>query len=738
MQTWSRKRIETIFLAVLSVLSVSLFRVHAENCIFFFGEMISVAALAIVLAIGKPKRLMPFVAATLAVAPIVCGVISRWFATPVAFEITALATFGVVSLAMAVGGQTSRWRALSLVVSGFLVLFCAAISEQRGAIVIPVLWMLGCVWHLVANRWEWLDLAMPDTVSRTWKLRPGTVAVTALVLAVCVYAMKDRIKESGRFTMGIMPTSGGSKWSDPAARSGVGTGDAAIAAKDHAESFGAVDSEIFLESTEPALFDMVNDLIGEPKQKLKWEKKQAIGSDKVLTSHERTAKTEQGGGSFSTDRMPPKKHRHFDTAHDPGIVQWDGPTGIRLGLHRYDTYDGQDWIQNADYQNDKLLQRDVDNNVWFFDPVYRNRMKQKPEEIDVGLIKIIRLDSPRFPTPMMTAGVHIKDVVRQDFFGLEKDGSLYMPERDKVPSLTVAHIASFRLSEDDLMVGCGSRSVIESSYKNELLGQTVKQITANIDSSHDRLRAIVDYLRTEFVFDRDHAQEPGDPVTQFLKCRRGGDHLFATTAALMAKEIGLPSRLVTGFYVRPDAFDYGAGHASVLPRDVHVWAEIRLADGRWFEIEPTPGYLQPKYRPSLWLVAKRFAAAYWPVGLGLGLFGVFSFLTRRVWIDWSLHLVWLLAGWLRPRPKLGLAMKIIETRARLAGERRPQGCSQRDWMEQLTRTDENIYGAAERFCDTADALFFGSETCNVDSSATQLVRLLSVPTISRLSKGVAA
>ena len=72
--------------------------------------------------------------------------------------------------------------------------------------------------------------------------------------------VRDRFGQSDRLAFGFMPTSGGSKWSDPAARSGIGTGDAAIAAKDHAESFGAVESEIFLESTESTLFDMFNDI----------------------------------------------------------------------------------------------------------------------------------------------------------------------------------------------------------------------------------------------------------------------------------------------------------------------------------------------------------------------------------------------------------------------------------------------------------------------------------------------
>ena len=112
--------------------------------------------------------------------------------------------------------------------------------------------------------------------------------------------------------------------------------------------------------------------------------------------------------------------------------------------------------------------------------------------------------------------------------------------------------------------------------------------------------------------------------------------MFATVAALKAREIGFQSRIVTGFYVRPNSFDIAAGHANVMPKDVHVWTEIQLDDGRWFEIEPTPGYREPVYTPSTWLVAKRFATAYWMHGLVIvGVF-ILLFFTRLVWIEWLL------------------------------------------------------------------------------------------------------
>jgi len=733
-------------LAVLAIASVIPLRFFVEPRFWFLTEMGVIGLASAVAEIAKrlegkwqgSKFMKPLAgSATLAIglAPLVFAVAARNFGSPIAFEMSALTTFGAVSLAMAVGATTNRTRSLSLIVSGFLVLFCASISDSPYAAALPLVWMLGCVWHLIANHWERLDLAMPASVQRTWSLRPSVMIIALVVLATGGYTAKNRMASPERLAFGWMPTSGGSEWSDPAARSGVGTGDAAIAAKDHAESFGAVDSDIFLESTESTLFDMFNDMIGEPQKKLnKWERRQAMGNENVVPMHERAAKSEQGGGTFSTERVPPKKHQHFRDAEDESVVQWDGPTGIRLAMQRYDTFDGADWSQAADWRNEKLARVDIGEATWFFDPVMRSVQSRNPDATSVGLLKVIRLDSQRLPVPMLTAGIHVKKVDRHDFFGVSEDGSFFMPGREKVPPLTVVHVASVGLMEDEIRDSLELHPVADGkSERDESLASFLDDWTRRDDQPYDNLRSIVRHLRTDFTFDRD-GETSATSLDEFLRTRRGGDHLFATTAALMARQIGLSSRLVTGFYVRPDSHDMAAGHASVLPHDVHVWAEVRLRDGRWFEIEPTPGFAPPHYRPSWRLLARRFAAAYWPMMVGGTLALASVYLSRRFWIDWLLTVIWNLARWLRPRQRTRLAIRIIEMRARLAGQRRPAGKSQRAWLEQLTRADARIAAAARRFSDAADVLFFGHGKEPSNRDAAVLVDLLRVRRIHALTK----
>ncbi len=697
-----RKRTESIVLAVIAVISVTPLRYFVESRAWFIAEFVTLLGMFVVAEVGKtfrvarPKLLANSATGLLAITPIVFAVLARVFASPIAFEMSALSTFAAGSLALAMGSGHDRTRAMSIVAGGFLILFATSISDNSRTVLLAILWMAICVWHLVTNHWEKLELCMPDTVRSSVGIRPFSAVASITLCIIGGLVVHDRVGESNRFSFGIMPTSGGSKWSDSAARTGIGTGDAAIAAKDHAESFGAVESDIFLESTESSLFDMFSDSIGEPKKTKTAARAQAMGNENVLPLHERAAKSEQGGTSFSTDRMPPKQHTHFSDKVEDAVIQWDGPTGIRLATDRFDNFDGVQWTNTATHRNEKLSRCDLDQSVWFFDPTAEPRALKQSENVSVNLLKVLRLASPRLPVPMMTSGLHIKDIDRQDFFGIEDDGSFFMPGRDLVPPLTIVNVASLSVMEDEL-IGLNAQNLGSPRPASG------RGAGAEGCSAYEQLQSMVSHLRTEFTFDRNTENS----VEGFLQTRRGGDHLFATVAALKAREIGLESRLVTGFYVRPESFDITAGHANVSSGDVHVWVEIKLADGRWFEIEPSPGYREPVYTPSLWLVTKRFAAAHWIHGLLAIVASGLLYSTRLIWIEWLLTGVWLVSGILRPKRQLGLAMRIVETRARLIGSARPTGKPQRDWLESLVARDVHLQDHVKQFCDVADQTIFG-------------------------------
>ena len=414
-----RRQREAIGLSLISLVAVLALRYPIEHRSILNGEVIAIVGLLVfsIYTYSDQSRWLGFLTRSLlAVTPIVFAFLCRSLGARTAFEMTALTTLGAASLAMATAGP--RFRSMSLVSSGFLTLFATSISEYPFAAAPSIIWMTVCVWHLVANHWERIEGCSPKNVRRTGGIRSVSVIAAVALLLVGGFIAKDRFGDSQRFNWGFMPTSGGSEWSDPSALSGVGTGDAVIAATSTAESFGAVDSEIFLESTESTLYDMFTDSIGEPKMKFVVEKRQSLALENLQQSHVEASKSEKGG-AFSTDRHAPeeKKHQHLDDVKQNALFQWSGETGIRLATNRYVEFDGTNWHNQGHQVGRKPIKTQVGENVWFFDGLTKSLVfEASTDQIVSGTVKVLRLNSTRIPLPMMASGVHIKDIDRKTFF----------------------------------------------------------------------------------------------------------------------------------------------------------------------------------------------------------------------------------------------------------------------------------------------------------------------------------
>ena len=104
------------------------------------------------------------------------------------------------------------------------------------------------------------------------------------------------------------------------------------------------------------------------------------------------------------------------------------------------------------------------------------------------------------------------------------------------------------------------------------------------------MQALAAYLRNHYRYDltNDHFGFHRDPTSEFLlRTKRGHCEMFASALAAMAREIKLPSRLVTGF--RATEFNSVAGHYTVRQSDAHAWCEIYCTGSGWVTFDATPG-----------------------------------------------------------------------------------------------------------------------------------------------------
>ena len=129
------------------------------------------------------------------------------------------------------------------------------------------------------------------------------------------------------------------------------------------------------------------------------------------------------------------------------------------------------------------------------------------------------------------------------------------------------------------------------SYRLALREEAI-QVTQNAPTRYDKMLALQEYFRTTFSYSVDLGPSDGrDPITQFLQDRVGFCQQFAGTFALMARQLGIPSRVAIGFtWGDPiGTLEDGRTTYQVTGRQAHAWPEVWFAGLGWVAFEPTPG-----------------------------------------------------------------------------------------------------------------------------------------------------
>lgn len=120
-----------------------------------------------------------------------------------------------------------------------------------------------------------------------------------------------------------------------------------------------------------------------------------------------------------------------------------------------------------------------------------------------------------------------------------------------------------------------------------------QQVVGARTNPYDKAAALRDFFRGgSFTYDPTVAfGDNADAMSQFLRARRGACQQFATTYAVMARLVGLPTRVAVGF--TPGTPDR-AGVYQVSNLEAHAWPEVWLAGLGWTHLfDPTPAGALP-------------------------------------------------------------------------------------------------------------------------------------------------
>lgn len=128
------------------------------------------------------------------------------------------------------------------------------------------------------------------------------------------------------------------------------------------------------------------------------------------------------------------------------------------------------------------------------------------------------------------------------------------------------------------------------------IAETAQQVTAGAGNDYDRLAALQRWFRgAEFTYSLDAPVADGfdgsgvDAIADFLEVRRGYCVHFASAFAVMARTMGMPSRIVVGYLpgsLTGRSVD-GQSVASVMSSQLHAWPEVFFDGIGWVPFEPT-------------------------------------------------------------------------------------------------------------------------------------------------------
>ncbi len=343
---------------------------------------------------------------------------------------------GNVGLALAACAGWVLCLRLACVVSLFLVLFSAAMSNHTAVLVVLGLYTAtGSVWLMLAYWAKLKNVFVASTGAvevevqtrrerLPWVSLFVVVALVGVVLGLIAVGPARASRTLGEW----FPSSGGTGDYDPFARGGVNDGDEETTG-DNAQSTGMVQTDSYLNSPMPSLYDVTSDLYGPPCKPHEREQSIALDTDKARDAGKHPPDSQRPNREFPTARQGSNK---------PNVPKerLARPSSKSKGEHRcmcvWSRSTASTEMPGAAPMtgNRALIEQEGDSN-WM-----RIVGREPPPVFAKSETHAFKLTAPEgsfIPTPPHLARFRIGRVNKANFFGWSQDRVLRFAER-KTPS----------------------------------------------------------------------------------------------------------------------------------------------------------------------------------------------------------------------------------------------------------------------------------------------------------------
>ncbi|MFJ2977824.1 transglutaminaseTgpA domain-containing protein [Curtobacterium sp. NPDC087082] len=124
------------------------------------------------------------------------------------------------------------------------------------------------------------------------------------------------------------------------------------------------------------------------------------------------------------------------------------------------------------------------------------------------------------------------------------------------------------------------------------IARTAQRVAGSAATDYEKGRALEQWFRSDlFTYSETAPVEQGydgdsmDVVAKFLQLREGYCVHFSSAMAVMARTLGIPSRIAVGYRAGSTQAD---GEYTVSNRQLHSWPELYIKGAGWVAFEPTP------------------------------------------------------------------------------------------------------------------------------------------------------
>lgn len=644
---------------------------------------------------------------------------------------------------LAWGLLATRWEQrerTAAAISLPLTLAVVLLSEHRLTPLVVCLYLVvGCNWLM---QWYWQHLPLSGDTGR----RPGRRFLLILLLvAACLGSAFATHGRTTRALWGWLPSSGGTRWSDPDSRAGVGDGDDEARSRQTAQSVGFSESDLYIDTEDPSLYDVVGDLFGEPRKMREVERALALPLDKTRRRDIIPSENLRPGREFQLLREPVPSPRP-DQREADALLYVQGPAPAHLALVAYDWFDGVAWKEEPYSPLAMGLKNNADDPWMEF--IYP--LQDPPPFFMLPVrhtVKIVKLKGSHLPTPAHLRGFRVGKLNEPSFFAWAQPGIVRLADRN-VPKATIFEVETGSVDYASLADYLHQRrsalslrnylALPGAAACQQLLDDLAEQWTRGLPAGWPQIAAVISRLREIYVLDPSWREpaEVTDAVGYFLThSRRGRDFHFASAAALLLRSLGYPARLVSGFYVNPERWNEKTGHYHLMREDWHFWPEL-LVDGRfWIPLEPTPGYELMPARLTWWAWSWRLLMFAWQwaeshpltVAGSLSLLALAFYLRRRfldqiltLWCHWQLGRA---AARRHPRQAITATLWLLEWRGRAAGLSRPAGVSIQRWYAAVAAELPMAADWVRTFVRWTNWALYAPDNVPAEADASAVVRL---------------